>query len=339
MYFFRDSVVLENPDYTIFSDTLRYHTVSKVAYFYGPTEIIGDSSYIYCEDGWYNTETDISMLKENALVRNNRQVIKGDSLYYERNTGFGEGYSNIELLDEEQNIILRGNHALINQLTDSAVLTNNALFIYITGDADSVFVHADTLRAAPDSAGNRELKAYYGVKLYKSDLQGICDSLYYSTSDSILRLFVDPVLWSGVNQLSAEYIEIWTKNKQVDQVHMQQLAFMINESDTGMYNQIKGKKMVGYFKNNEAYKVDVRGNGQTVYYAKDKEQLVGVNIAQSSNLTIHLKNNKPDNIRFYVKPNGTTYPIEMAPKEELILKDFKWMDDQRPRKKEDIFKD
>jgi outer membrane receptor for ferric coprogen and ferric-rhodotorulic acid len=120
---------------------------------------------------------------------------------------------------------------------------------------------------------------------------------------------------------------------------MQQLAFMINESDTGMYNQIKGKKMVGYFKNNEAYKVDVRGNGQTVYYAKDKEQLVGVNIAQSSNLTIHLKNNKPDNIRFYVKPNGTTYPIEMAPKEELILKDFKWMDDQRPRKKEDIFKD
>ncbi|HEX2396103.1 MAG TPA: OstA-like protein, partial [Bacteroidales bacterium] len=145
MYFFTDSVILKNPEYTIFSDTLRYHTLTKVAFFYGPTEIIGDSSYIYCEDGWYNTETDISMLKKKALVRNKQQTIKGDSLYYERNTGFGEGFYNIELFDEEQNIILRGDHAFINQKTDSAILTQNAVFIYVTSDFDSVFVHADTL--------------------------------------------------------------------------------------------------------------------------------------------------------------------------------------------------
>jgi lipopolysaccharide export system protein LptA len=337
-YYFEDSVVLENPDYTIYSDTLRYHTPTRVAYFYGPTEIIGDSSYIYCEDGWYNTETDISMLKQKALVRNKRQTIKGDSLYYERNTGFGEGFYNIEVLDEEQNIILRGDHALLNQQKDSALLTDNALFIYITGDADSVFVHADTLRATPDSMGNRQLRAYYGVKMFKSDLQGICDSLYYSTADSILRLYYKPVLWSGENQLSAEYIEIWTKNKQVDQIHMQQLAFMINEEDTGKFNQIKGKNMIGYFRDNEAYKVDVKGNGQTVYYAKDKEELIGVNVARSSNLTIYLKNNKPDDIRFYVKPSGTTYPLDLAPAEEIILKDFKWLVDQKPKNKWDIFR-
>ena len=338
MYFFTDSVVLENPDYTIYSDTLRYHTLPKIAYFYGPTEIIGDSSYIYCEDGWYNTETDISMLKQKALVRNNKQTIKGDTLYYERQTGYGEGFNNIEVLDEEQNVILRGDHAFINQLKDSALITNNAVFIYITGDADSVFVHADTLRASPDSAGFRELKAYYGVRLFKSDLQGLCDSLFYSTSDSILRLFVEPVLWSGENQLSADYIEIWTKNKQVSEVHMQQTAFMINEEDTGKFNQIKGKNMIGYFRNNEAYKIDVKGNGQTVYYAKDKNELVGVNVAQSSNLSIYLKNNKPDDIRFYIKPNGTTYPLNLAPQEELILKDFKWLEDKRPQDKEDIFR-
>ena len=338
MYHFIDSVVLKNPEYTIYSDTLKYNTLSSIAYFYGPTEILGDSSYIYCEDGWYNTETDISMLKQNALVRNLKQTIKGDSLYYERNTGFGEGYSNIELLDEEQNIILKGDHALVNQKTDSALLTLNAQFIYITGDNDSVFVHADTLRASPDSAGFRELKAYYGVRLFKADLQGMCDSLFYSTSDSILKLFDEPILWSGQNQLSANYMEIWTKNKQVDQVHMQQTAFMINEEDSGKYNQIKGKNMIGYFRDNEAYKVDVKGNGQTVYYAKDKEELVGVNLAQSSNLTIYLEDNKPNNIRFYVKPNGTTYPLEMAPEEELILKDFKWLDTLRPRNKEDIFR-
>ena len=338
MYYFRDSVVLTHPDYTIYSDTLKYHTPTKIAYFFGPTEIIGDSSYIYCEDGWYNTETDISMLKKKALVRNKKQTIKGDSLYYERTTGYGEGFSNIELLDEEQNIILRGDHAFIHQEEDSALLTNNALFIYVTGEADSVFVHADTLRAMPDSAGFRQLKAYYGVKLFKSDLQGICDSLHYSTSDSILRLFHKPVLWSGENQLSAEYIEIWTKNKQVDQLHMTQLAFMINQEDSGKFNQIKGKSMIGYFRNSEPYKIVVKGNGQTVYYARDKNELIGVNVAQSSDLTIFLKNNKPDDIRFYVKPTGTTYPLNMVPEEELFLKDFKWLDTLRPRNKEDIFK-
>jgi len=338
MYFFTDSVVLKNPEYAIFCDTLRYHTPTKISYFFGPTEIIGDSSYIYCEDGWYNTETDISMLKKKALVRNKLQTVKGDSLYYERNTGFGEGFNNIEVLDEEQNIILRGDHALLNQKTDSAQLTQNAVFIYITSDADSVFVHADTLRANPDSAGFRQLRAYYGVRLFKSDLQGMCDSLFYSTSDSILRLYDEPVLWSGENQLSADYIEIRTTNKQVSQVHMLQTALMISEEDSGKFNQIKGKTMIGYFRGNEAYRIDVRGNGQTVYYAKDRDELVGVNLAQSSNLTIYLKNNRPDNIRFYVLPTGTTYPLEMAPQEELILKDFKWLENRRPQNKEDIFK-
>jgi lipopolysaccharide export system protein LptA len=336
MYYFRDSVVLENPDYTMYSDTLRYHVPTNVAYFYGPTEIIGDSSYIYCEDGWYDTETDKSMLKVKALVRNKNQTIKGDSLYYEKETGYGEGYSNIEVLDEEQNIILRGNRAFINQNEDRALLTDSAQFIYITQE-DSVYVHADTLRVRPDSAGKRELMAYYGVRIYKSDLQGICDSLFYSTSDSILRLYYKPVLWSETNQLSSEYIEIWTKNREVDQLHLLQLAFIINQEDSARFNQIKGKSMTGYFRNNELYKIVTRGNGQTVYYARDKGELIGVNIAQSSDLTIWLKDNRPDKIIFQVKPTGTLYPLDTAPREELILKDFKWLEAFRPKNKNDIF--
>ncbi|MBN1791570.1 MAG: organic solvent tolerance protein OstA [Bacteroidales bacterium] len=337
MYYFRDSVVLRNPDYTIYSDTLQYHTPTSIAYFFGPTEIIGDSSYIYCEDGWYNTETDKSMLRENALVRNNKQTIKGDTLYYEKVTGYGEGYSNIEIFDEEQNIILRGNRAFINQNEDRALLTDSALFIYITKD-DSLYVHADTLRSRPDSAGTRELMAYYGVRIFKSDLQGLCDSLFYSTADSVLKLFHKPVLWSETNQLSSDYMEIWTKNKEVDQLHMKQLAFIINQEDSARFNQIKGRSMTGYFRNNELYKIITKGNGQTVYYAKDKDELIGVNIAQSSDITIWLRENKPDKISFQVKPTGTLYPLDTAPKEELILKDFKWLEVSRPKDRNDIFR-
>jgi lipopolysaccharide export system protein LptA len=337
MYYFRDSVILRNPKYTIYSDTLQYQTVTRVAYFFGPTEIVGDSNYIYCEKGWYNTESNISMLKQHALVRNKKQTITGDSLYYERETGYGEGFSNIELLDKEQNVILRGNHALIHQKEDRALLTDSAQFIFITRE-DSVFIHADTLRAIPDSAGRKQLKAYYNVRLFKPNLQGVCDSLYYSTSDSILRLYDKPILWSGENQLSAEYIEIWTKNRQLDQLHMQRLAFIINQEDSAKFNQIKGKTMICFFRNNELYKIKVNGNGQTVYYAKDKERLIGVNIAQSSDLTITVKLNKPDRILFITKPTAVLYPLNLAPKEELILKDFKWHDPERPKNKNDIFR-
>jgi lipopolysaccharide export system protein LptA len=330
-------VVLRNPDYTIYSDTLQYNTASRVAFFFGPTEIIGDSSYIYCERGWYNTQTNVSKLKVKALVKNKSQTIRSDSLYYERETGYGEGFSNFELQDNEQNVVLRGNHAFVNQEEDRALLTDSALFIYITGE-DSVYVHADTLRAMPDSAGNRQLKAYYRVKLFKSNMQGVCDSMFYSTSDSILRLYTSPVLWSGVNQLSAEYIEIWTKNKQVDQLHMQQVAFIINQEDSSKYNQIKGKSMICYFRNNDLYKIVSKGNGQTVYYAKEKEKLMGVNIAQSSDLVILFKENKPDIIRFITKPTAVLYPLNLAPKDELILKDFKWQESIRPKNKNDIFR-
>ena len=271
------------------------------------------------------------------MVQNETQVINADSMYYERETGYGEAYSNIELVDEEQNVILRGNHAFLNQKDDRALITDSALFIYITDD-DSIYVHADTLRTVTDSGGYREFKAYYHVRFYKSDLQGKCDSLYYSTTDSIMRLYNQPVLWSGVNQLSAEYIEILTKNKQVAQLFMDRIAFIINQEDSTKFNQIKGKSMICYFRDNDLYKIETSGNGQTVYYAKDNNELIGVNIAESSDLIIFFNENEVDEIRFIVRPVCVLYPLDMAPMEELILQDFSWHEAIRPKSKHDIFR-
>jgi lipopolysaccharide export system protein LptA len=336
MYYFRDSVVIENPSYNIFSDTLKYNTISNIAYFLGPTEIISDSNYIYCEDGWYNTETDISLLKRNACLESTNQVLKGDSLYYERAAGYGEAYNNVELFDEEQNIILRGNFATYNENTEDALLTDKAMLIQIT-DPDSIYIHADTLLSEIDTSGYKLLKAYYKVKMFKSNLQGKCDSMSYSFSDSIIRLYSEPVLWSEENQLTSEYMEIWTKKRRIDQLHLMRLAFIISMEDSVKYNQIRGKTMICYFKNNELYKVDVKGNGQTVYYAKDENQIIGVNKAESSSLVIHLDGKDVQEIMFYTKPDAILYPLETAPRNELRLKNFVWLEHHRPLKKEDIF--
>ena len=336
MYFFRDSVVIINPSYTIYSDTLKYNTISNVAYFLGATEIISDSNYIYCEDGWYNTETDISLLKKNARLESASQILKGDSLYYERAAGYGEAYNNVELFDIEQNIILKGNFATYDEATEDALLTDSAMLIQIT-DPDSIYIHADTLLSEVDTNGYKLLKAYYRVKMFKSNLQGKCDSMSYSFADSVIRLYNDPVLWSEENQLTSEYMEIRTKKQRIDQLHLMRLAFIISEEDTVKYNQIKGKTMVCFFKDNELYKVEVNGNGQTIYYAKDENQIIGVNKAESSNLVIHLEGKDVKEIMFYTKPDAILYPLETVPPNELKLKNFVWLERYRPLKKEDIF--
>ncbi|NJK86140.1 MAG: organic solvent tolerance protein OstA [Bacteroidales bacterium] len=335
-FVFKDSVVVVNPDYTIYSDTLKYSSPTGISYFLGPTEIISDSNYIYCEDGWYNTQTDISMLKKNSYFKNSNQSIAGDSLYYERNTGFGEGFGNVEIIDIEQDIILRGEYAKYNETTENSLLTGKALFIQVQ-ETDSIFVHADTLLSVKDTLEFKIVKGFYKVKLFRTDMQGKCDSMSYSTSDSIIRLYFEPVLWSDENQLTAEFIEIHTKNKQVDKMYLQSSAFIISDKDSSRFDQIKGKDMVCHFTDNQLSRIDVNGNGQTIYYPVDQEEIIGVNKAESSNMIIYMNEGKMNNIKFLTQPNAVLYPLNQLPPNESKLKDFNWLEKYRPRSKEEIF--
>ena len=335
---FQDSVVVTNPDYTIYSDRMKYNTETKITYFLGPTEIFSDSSYIYCEKGWYNTETDVSQLNQNALVQNTKQTVRGDSLYYEKHTGFGRAIDNVEIVDKDQNIILRGNRGIYYENTEYAQLTEKAQFIQVSSNGDSLFLHADTLLSEIDTSGTKYIKAFYGVRMYKSDMQGKCDSMSYSLADSVIRLYYEPALWFDENQITAEYIEIATEHRQPKIMYLYKSSFIISMEDTTKYNQIKGKNMVCYFKNNELYRINVSGNGQTVYYPKDKDEIIGANKAESSNLVIYLKDGKVNFISFLTKPNAILYPLDEAPINELLLKGFSWMEKVRPKDKGDIFK-
>jgi len=339
-FFFKDSVVINNPDYDIYSDTLRYNTESKIAWFYGPTEIISDENYIYCENGWYDTDKDISQFNKNAWLKSKDQILRGDSLYYERNTGFGQAFNNVQLRDLKQNVILQGNFAEYYEEPESALLTDSAVFMQITDDKekDTIYVHADTLRSVLDTTGlHKIIKAYYKVKIFEKDLQGKCDSLAYSFADSTIRLYREPVLWSADNQLTAEYIEIQTKNGNVDKIVMENTAFIISKVDSVRFNQIKGKKMTGYFKDNELSRINVDGNGQTIYFARDRNMVVGVNKAESSSLIIYLQDRKIKKINFINKPEATLYPPFALEGNDLVLKDFKWYNMYRPLNKRDIF--
>lgn len=335
-FHFSDSVIVINPDYKIYSDTLNYNTDTDIAYFFGPTNIVGDSSHIYCEHGWYDTQNDLSELKKNAWARNKQQTVKGDYIYYNKNTGDGIVKKNAVIIDHDQDIILKGNDARYNELLEFAFITDSAQFMQFA-EGDTLFLHGDSLITYPDTSGQKVLQAFNSVKFFRENVQGMCDSLVYTFSDSIARLFHEPVIWSGANQISADKIEMFTRNKQIELMKLYRSSFMTTMKDTVSFDQIKGRNMTIYFIKNQIDKIDVESNGQTVYYVEDGPYIVGVNKIECTDMTLFFKEGSLNNIKFYKNNKGVLYPLDMAPASELKLKGFNWRETDRPKNKHDIF--
>ena len=337
LYFFKDSVVVETEDYTIYSDTLKYNTEREIVYVFGPTEIIGDSNYIYCENGLYDMKNNRGQFSENAFLKNDRQYMEADSLYYDRNAQLGEGFGNVWLKDSLENMILNGNYARYREEPEFALITGNALFMQISS-IDTMFMHADTIMSNFDTTGlYRQIHAFNKVKTFRYDLQMMCDSLVYSFADSVIYLYREPVIWSEEHQIFADKIEVHTKNNVTDYVILDKDAMIISQLDTSKFNQIRGKAMIGYIKENALYKIAVDGSGQTIYYAEDKDAIIGVNKAESSEIIIHLGDKKVEQIVFKDNPLCTLYPLSDLSDEEMKMKEFIWLDKHRPKNKNDIF--
>ncbi len=335
-FHFSDSVVIYTPDYTIYSDTLHYNTGTGLATFLGPTNIIGDSSHMYCEKGWYDSKKKLTEARKNAWADNLKQIVKGNYIFYNQNTGDGTARDNVEILDKEQNIILRGNDAKYNDISQYAFMTDSARFIQVA-DFDSLYLHADSIITYPDTSGEKILFAYYHVKFFRYNVQGLCDSMVYTFIDSVAHLFGSPVLWTENKQISADNIDMYTKNQQMERMYLTKNSFIVNYKGEDYYDQIKGKNMVCYFKDNQLQLIDVKGNGQTVYYAEDGPDIVGVNNIECTDMAIHFEEGQVRNINFYVNPVGVLYPLDQAPENELILKGFNWRETDRPKTKEDIY--
>lgn len=195
----------------------------------------------------------------------------------------------------------------------------------------------DTTRLAEQTTNSKQLFAYHKVKFFKNDMQGKCDSLSYTTMDSTMKLYGRPIIWSEENQLTADSMKIQTGSKSIQSIELKSNGFIVSMEDSVHYNQIRGKYMKGYFKKNDLYLIKVEGNGQTIYYAKEKEQIKAVNRADCTNLNIYLKDKKMDHITFITKPEATLYPLEQIDAKELKLKDFNWRGPERPLKIADIF--
>jgi len=421
MCFFKNHVVLTNPKYVVHCDTMLYAPESRTAFFIGPTRITSKNNFMYCEKGYYNTRNNYCQFWRKPYIINKKgDSLSGEQIYYDRERDFGQILDNVSMVDTTDNIILKGDYAEYDGNNETMLATCKALLLQVY-NKDTLHLHGDTLFgkniSMTDTGKTSKPKlmlAYHHVKFFKKDLQGKCDSLTYDEKDSIMRMFYNPILWSDVNQLTADSMKLHFRNKKMDVLDMRGHSFIASRdtlasklmeadslnndytykqdsvksdslakksklfihsdslakdsshshldslakdssyslpdslaphkiahgSDTLQFNQIKGKNMKGYFKDNKIYKILVTGNAQTVYYVytDNNTAILGANRAECSNMIIYIVMNKISSITLLQKPDATLFPMKDVKPADFLLGGFHWYGNQRPRTIEDIFK-
>ena len=334
---FNDSVQVENPDFTLYSDTLHYDTESKVATILGPSVIVSDSGTIHTSRGWDDTVNNTSLLLDQSQVESGEKILIGDSIFYNRDTGMGEVYGNMSLIDTAQHVTLQGEYGYYNEQTGYAFATDSARFLEYS-QGDTLFLHADTLQMVTVDSVYREIKAYYGVRFYRIDMQGVCDSMQFNTRDSVLYMYTEPVLWNEQYQLYGDTIAIYMNDSTIEYAHVIQFAFAAQHVDSSYYNQLKGNDLKAYFEGQAVHQIDVAGNAESIFYPLEKDGAkVGMNETKSGFLTIWVKDNKLDKLKIWPSPVGSMTPIPDLKPDQKMLKDFYWFDYLRPKNRDDIY--
>lgn len=339
MALFKDSVTLTNPKFILYTDTLLYNTNNRIATILGFTTIESDSATIYSTKGWYNTNTEESLLLDQSRIVNkegNRSLI-GDSISYHKREGYGEVFGNMFMEDTIKKVILKGDYGYYNELTNYAMATKSALAIEYS-QGDSLYIHADTLKLITDSI-DREIKAYHGVRFFRTDIQGVADSLQFNSKDSTLFLYRDPVLWNDSQQISGDTITIFFNDSTVEMAHVRPNAFTVQNIDSLHFNQLKGRDLKAYFENKDIKRLLIEGNAESIFYPEEKDKsMIGMNQTESSYMSIDFNNRKIQKIKLWPKPSGTMTPLSDLIPEKGKLKDFEWYDYLRPTDRLDVFR-
>ena len=339
MALFRGKVRLTNPNFVMDADTLKYFTETDLAQILGPTTVLYEKeTTIYSEKGWYDTKTEQSELLLNSLITHqDGKTLKGDTIFYDKKKGIGRAHHHVELDDTVKKVSLRGHYLYYKEEGDVALAKDSALMIDHS-TADTLYLNADTLFSYAVDSVDKVVEAFYNVRVFRKDVQAVCDSARYETRDSVLHLMKMPILWSDNQQITGDTIRIFSVNGAVERLQVINSAFVCQQEDSIRFNQLSGKEVTAYMADGELYRVDVRGNAQSLFFPREADStMIGMNQTESSFLTVYLKKQKIDRIVLYPAPIGVMTPLDQVIAESMYLPNYSWQVAIRPQKWEDVF--
>ena len=346
---FSHEVVLTNPNFVLTSDTLLYNTDTKITEIISPTRIVYENeTNIISSSGWYNTNNEQSMLLERSLVHHmDGKTITGDTIYYDKRIGFGKVLGHMEMCDSAQQATLYGLYGEMWEEDSRGFATDSALMIDWSDPEHKAYIHADTLfteelhysdSVLMDST-YRRVKAYHGVRVWREDMQMVCDSMIYLSSDSTIHLYIKPICWSENQQIAADSMVVFIVNNTVDHAVGFGNSICVLHDSLDYFNQMSGKEVTTYMKDGEVKTVDMSGNALTIYYPRESDgSYVGVNTTESSFIRVFVEKQKVDHILFTKETTGVLYPMDQIPNGADKLALFFWAENVRPISPEDVFR-
>ncbi|MBS1920689.1 MAG: OstA family protein [Bacteroidetes bacterium] len=367
--YFKKDVVLDDPAYHLKTDSLIYNTENETARFIAYT-FIKDSTgrTIETTEGFYDLKSGLATFGNHPKIRDGKLFVTGEQVNNNDSTGIININGKGAMIDTAEGRSVFGEEIIINKKTNTFLATKKPLMI-IRQENDSVYITGDTLFSArlsdlnvkKDSlekdtiqgiklvnlkAGNdkdstnRYFQAFHNVRIFSDSLQAVCDSMFYSFQDSVFRLFTDPVIWAKESQITGDTILLYTKNKKADHLRVFDNSFLVNEVQPEVFNQIKSSRMDGYFKEGTLDSVRAKGFVECIYYIQDEDSaFTGINQSQSDALDIYFSGQQIQKVVFRSAVTGTIWPMKQKDPKEMRLPKFKWLEDRRPKSKEDLLEE
>lgn len=273
------------------------------------------------------------------LARATKDSVKRAALR-ERMLRRGGDVSALDSLDSlavVRNELLRHGHADDRDSVVSASANEDSVALAEARAMNGDSIPTDTART--DSV-YRLVKAYRNVRMYRTDAQMACDSMVSVSTDSIIRLYIDPVLWNNSNQIASDEVDIFTRNRRIERAEFIGSPIMVSEIDSTYYNQVAGKVMIAYFRNNDIYRNDVNGNVQTIYFQREDEDLPEVTqmiYLESASASFYIEDKELVGMTYRNDVPFKLYPIaQIPPTQDMRLRNFKWVPSLRPTR-ESVF--
>lgn len=189
-----------------------------------------------------------------------------------------------------------------------------------------------------DSTKIAFIRGKRNVKLFRKDLQAVCDSLLYSDLDSIARMYINPVVWSDtVRQFTSDSIFLQLKNGSPEKASLLSNAFVTVEEKENCFDQIKAIEISAYFDSTAALRrFDALGGVQAIFFLEENGAMATANLVKSKIMSGVLKNGELDRVYYFDNPDNNAYPTAQLSEQQKRMKGFQWMPHLRPQRKEDV---
>lgn len=322
----------------LFTDSLAYNTDTGIAELLCSTLILSRDGEINSSSGFYYTRTGVADLFDRSTVHTWRgNTLTGDTLFYDRNGGFGEAFGNMVLTDSAGKSSIMGDYGFYDELRDSAFVTGNALALEYSR-ADTLYLHADTITAKMYSDSTRVTDAFHRVRFFRRDMQGLCDSMSIVERDSILYMYYNPIIWYGDKQIAGNVVYVHFNDSTADWARLPEVGMVSQHIAEDCYNQMTGSDMTAWMTDTVIDRVYAEGNVQVIMFPMENDSTYNkFSFTESSYMDARFADNDIKHLIMWPATTGKVTPLYLARRSSYFLPKFRWYGALRPMSADDVF--